>query len=447
MLASCECIAAHSNVRSARQQGNLPFRTLLLTFGTHILFSLPPLPFQGWVTGRPLSFQLQASCVPLQAPRFPLALTFIFPPRYPHVSPLLAPFYPPCGGLASSHGLAHRNQRGRPALSHAVGSPHPMGGPTAIKGAGQPSPMRWARPIEYLKCIDDPNDVSPSWDVGDDVGDGCMEQREVVINIDPRDPPQGGDVSVTVDYECGGLSGLPPGDTDVDTTDNADPHTHGGASAARHADATRGMVAAEPRHRSSVDETGTNGVSTTVGAGGGRGTAEHARRWVDRRSRGGKRSGAGVAVQEEVMEDPDELIEEVTVAQSYPNPSILSIHECMHACGGVCEFGHVPANGVQAGIHREGGGRGDCGLCVQVRCGALQHHPAMLQHPYPLNTSDDPLPVVVRMDSEPPGVFAYSKVFVQPGTSYREVPALPLLSAKLVTVEQDTAGITILEVS
>ncbi|CAI5493416.1 unnamed protein product [Closterium sp. Naga37s-1] len=88
------------------------------------------------------------------------------------------------------------------------------------------------------------------------------------------------------------------------------------ASAARHADATRGMVAASPRHRFSADETGTNGSSAAVGADGGRGTTEHARRWVDRGSRGRKRSGAGAAVQEEVMEDPDELMEEVTVAQS-----------------------------------------------------------------------------------------------------------------------------------
>ncbi|CAI5523118.1 unnamed protein product [Closterium sp. Naga37s-1] len=88
------------------------------------------------------------------------------------------------------------------------------------------------------------------------------------------------------------------------------------ASAARHADATRGMVAAAPRHRSSADETGTNGASA-AGADGDRETTEHARRWVDRGSRGGKRSGAGAAVQEEVMEDPDELIEEVTVAQRY----------------------------------------------------------------------------------------------------------------------------------
>ncbi|CAI5523185.1 unnamed protein product [Closterium sp. Naga37s-1] len=42
-----ECIAAHSNVRSAQQQRDLLARTLLLTFATHILFSLPPLPFQG----------------------------------------------------------------------------------------------------------------------------------------------------------------------------------------------------------------------------------------------------------------------------------------------------------------------------------------------------------------------------------------------------------------
>ncbi|CAI5536943.1 unnamed protein product [Closterium sp. Naga37s-1] len=127
------------------------------------------------------------------------------------------------------------------------------------------------------------------------------------------------------------------------------------ASAARHADATRGMVAAAPRHRSSADETarkqqidaghsfgtvymrlamritgvfaacfravkllhhGTNGASA-AGADGDRETTEHARRWVDRGSRGGKRSGAGAAVQEKVMEDPDELIEEVTVAQRY----------------------------------------------------------------------------------------------------------------------------------
>ncbi|CAI5459279.1 unnamed protein product [Closterium sp. Yama58-4] len=82
------------------------------------------------------------------------------------------------------------------------------------------------------------------------------------------------------------------------------------ASAARHADATRGMVAAEPRHRSAADETGTNGASGAVGADGDRGNAENTRRRVDRRSRGGKRSGAGTAVQEEVMENPDELIEE-----------------------------------------------------------------------------------------------------------------------------------------
>ncbi|CAI6012031.1 unnamed protein product [Closterium sp. NIES-65] len=49
-----ECIAAHSNVRSAHQQRDLPSRTLLLTFATHILFSLPPLPFQGAVVSASL---------------------------------------------------------------------------------------------------------------------------------------------------------------------------------------------------------------------------------------------------------------------------------------------------------------------------------------------------------------------------------------------------------
>ncbi|CAI5485749.1 unnamed protein product [Closterium sp. Naga37s-1] len=137
------------------------------------------------------------------------------------------------------------------------------------------------------------------------------------------------------------------------------------ASVARHADTTRGMVAAEPRHRSSAGE-------TAVGSDGDRGTAEHARRWVDRRSRGGKRSGSGAAVQEEVMEDPDELIEEVTVAQRFSDTSEDPL-PCV-----VSELGGWSVRGA-----------------------------------------------VVRMDGEPHGVFAYSKVFDQLGTIYYEDSALP----------------------
>ncbi|CAI5949790.1 unnamed protein product [Closterium sp. NIES-65] len=72
---------------------------------------------------------------------------------------------------------------------------------------------------------------------------------------------------------------------------------------------------------------GTNGA-IAAGADGNRETTEHARRWVDRGSRGGKRSGAGAAVQEKVMEDPDELIEEVTVAQRFS----VHFHHVMARC-------------------------------------------------------------------------------------------------------------------
>ncbi|CAI5458926.1 unnamed protein product [Closterium sp. Yama58-4] len=71
-----ECIAAHSNVRSAHQQRDLPSRTLLLAFATHILFSLPPLPFQGAVVTAS-GEQHCVECTPAKEPPCHHTLTHI----------------------------------------------------------------------------------------------------------------------------------------------------------------------------------------------------------------------------------------------------------------------------------------------------------------------------------------------------------------------------------